>query len=56
MLLTSHVARAGESQPSVRDDYKHMQKYLDISIQQMSADFETVRKHLHIDKWLVFGG
>jgi hypothetical protein len=27
----------------VRDGYKHMQRYLDISIAQMSADFETVR-------------
>lgn len=48
--------RAGESQPSVRDDYKHMQQYMDISIEQMSADFERVRTHLDIQQWLVFGG
>ena len=46
----------GSSQPSVRDDYKHMQLYKDITIAQMSADFELVREHLQIDKWLVFGG
>ena len=33
-----------------------MKKYLDISIDKMSADFEVVRKALVIDKWLVFGG
>ena len=46
----------GLSQPSVRDDYRHMAKYADISIEQMSADFEIVRKALGVDKWLVFGG
>lgn len=46
----------GQSQPSVRDDYRHMAKYTDISIEQMSADFELVRKALRVDKWLVFGG
>ena len=46
----------GRSQPSVRDDHKHMQRYLDISIAQMSADFETLRESLGIEKWLVFGG
>ena len=33
-----------------------MQRYLDISIEQMSGDFEAVRAQLGIDKWLVFGG
>ena len=46
----------GKSKPSVRDDYKHMAKYADISIEQMSADFELVRESLGIDRWLVFGG
>lgn len=46
----------GNSQPSVRDDYQHMQKYKDISITQMAADFEQIREKLDIPKWLVFGG
>lgn len=46
----------GKSEPSVRVDFKHMQHYLDISIAQMSADFEKVREHLRIPQWLVFGG
>ena len=46
----------GSSQPSVRDSHTHMQRYLDISIGQMSADFETARAHLGIERWLVFGG
>ena len=36
----------GRSKPSVRDDWSNMQYYLDISIQQMSEDFEKLRKHL----------
>eukprot|EP00943_MAST-04B_sp_MAST-4B-sp1_P001363 g1363.t1 len=46
----------GRSTPSVRDDYNNIQYYLDISIEQMSDDFELIRKHLKIDRWLVFGG
>jgi len=46
----------GLSKPSVRDDYKHMHKYMDISIEQMSVDFEKVRESLGIERWLVFGG
>ena len=46
----------GKSQPSVRDDFKNMQKYLDISITKMSADFELIREKLNIERWLVFGG
>ena len=46
----------GKSQPSVRDDFTNMKKYLDISINKMSADFELVREKLGIQKWLVFGG
>lgn len=46
----------GLSTPSVQSDYHNMQEYLNISIDQMSADFEIVRQQLSIDKWLVFGG
>ena len=46
----------GLSQPSVREDYRHMQRYMDITVEQMSADFERVRTALHIERWLVFGG
>lgn len=49
----------GKSQPSVLDPnhgVANMQLYRDISLPQMSADFEVVRKELQIDKWLVFGG
>ena len=33
-----------------------LQRYMDISIKQMSEDFELIRKALGIDAWLVFGG
>lgn len=49
----------GKSRPGVLDPVNgvaNMQLYRDISLPQMSADFETVRKELGIDKWLVFGG
>ncbi|KAL1503683.1 hypothetical protein AB1Y20_012156 [Prymnesium parvum] len=46
----------GRSQPSVRDDFRHMQRYADISIGAMAADFERVRESLGIERWLVFGG
>ena len=46
----------GLSQPSVRDDWRHMERYADISIAQMSADFERLRETLGIERWLVFGG
>ena len=46
----------GLSQPSVRDDFRHMQRYMDITVEQMSADFELVREALSIERWLVFGG
>ena len=36
----------GNSQPSVREDYKNMKFYLDISISQMADDFEKVREKL----------
>jgi len=56
----------GKSLPSVRDQTKtssgvtqgvlNMKLYQDITIVQMSADFEKIREHLKIKKWLVFGG
>ena len=56
----------GESLPSVRDQTKtssgvtqgvlNMRLYQAITIVQMSADFEKIREHLQIKKWLVFGG
>ena len=46
----------GYSTPSVRESAAHMKRYLDISIEQMSADFERVRKALRVQRWLVFGG
>ena len=33
-----------------------MKYYENITIEMMSNDFEALRKHLMIDKWLVFGG
>jgi proline iminopeptidase len=46
----------GRSQPSVRDDWKNMELYQNISIDLISKDFEVIRKHLDIDQWLVWGG
>jgi len=60
----------GKSTPSVQDltpvedevlgtinaGVRNMVYYRDISIQQMGADFEHVRKALGIENWLVFGG
>eukprot|EP00986_Skeletonema_menzelii_P009050 scaffold4028_cov263-Skeletonema_menzelii.AAC.1 len=36
----------GNSQPSVRDDYRNMQHYLDISIDLIAKDFELIRTYL----------
>ena len=36
----------GKSQPSVRDDYKNMKLYMEISISQMADDFEQIREKL----------
>ena len=46
----------GNSEPSVRDDWRNMEYYKDISIDQICADFELVREALGIDQWLVWGG
>lgn len=46
----------GNSQPSVRDSWKNMKYFQNISIDEMAADFELVRESLGIEKWLVWGG
>ena len=46
----------GKSQPSVRDSVDHMAFFKDITIADMSADFEAVRECLGLTQWLVFGG
>lgn len=46
----------GRSQPSVREDCQNLRYYKDLTIDQMSLDFEQVRQALNIDRWLVFGG
>lgn len=46
----------GYSQPSVRDDWHNMELYKNISIEQISNDYEKVRTYLGIDQWLVWGG
>lgn len=46
----------GNSQPSVRDDYRNMKYYQDVSIDLIAKDFEEVRKYLGIEEWVVWGG
>jgi pimeloyl-ACP methyl ester carboxylesterase len=46
----------GNSQPSVRENWKNMAYYKDISIDKMCADFELVREAMGIKQWLVWGG
>jgi proline iminopeptidase len=46
----------GNSQPSVRDDYRNMKHYMDISIDLIAKDFELIRSHLGIEEWVVWGG
>jgi pimeloyl-ACP methyl ester carboxylesterase len=46
----------GNSQPSVRDSWKNMKYYDNISIDMIVADFEIVREHLGLDAWMVWGG
>jgi proline iminopeptidase len=46
----------GSSQPSVRDDWHNMKLYSNISIDLIAKDFEVIRKHLQIEKWVVWGG
>lgn len=46
----------GKSQPSVRDDYRNMKLYQDVSIGLIAQDYEKVREHLNIDQWVVWGG
>lgn len=46
----------GNSQPSLRDDYRNMKYYRDVSIDLIAQDFEKVREHLGIKEWVVWGG
>ncbi len=46
----------GYSQPSVRDDYRNMKLYQDISIDMIANDYEIVRNFLGIQSWVVWGG
>lgn len=46
----------GSSQPSVRDDWRNMQLYRNITIGVISADFEVVRTYLGVKRWVVWGG
>ena len=46
----------GNSQPSVRDSWRNMKYYMDISIDEIVSDFEIVRTSLDIDQWMVWGG
>jgi proline iminopeptidase len=49
----------GNSQPSVRNHKNgidNMKYYQNISIDLICVDFEKVREHLKIDKWIVWGG
>lgn len=55
-VVESDQRGTGRSQPSVWDDWRNMKYYENITIEMMSNDFEALRKHLMIDKWLVFGG
>ncbi|MBS0655059.1 MAG: alpha/beta fold hydrolase, partial [Verrucomicrobia bacterium] len=42
--------------PSAEDLSTPSQIFKDVTIQTLAADLEAIRKQLHIDKWLVFGG
>jgi proline iminopeptidase len=46
----------GNSQPSVRQDWRNMKHYMNISIDVIAHDYELVRESLGIDQWLVWGG
>ena len=56
MVVEVDQRGTGLSRPSVRDDFRNMQHYLNLDIAMMSADFELVREALGISRWLVFGG
>lgn len=55
-VVESDQRGTGKSKPSVWDDPANMERYRDVSIDQMASDFETLREALGIDAWLVFGG
>lgn len=42
--------------PSANDSVTPSQTFKDVTIQTVAEDIEALRKHLGIEKWLVFGG
>lgn len=46
----------GRSEPSVRRSAGNMRYYANVSIDQLADDYELVREHLGVDRWLVWGG
>ncbi len=42
--------------PSAMDSTTSSRVFQDVTIKTLTNDMETLRKHLNIDKWLVFGG
>jgi proline iminopeptidase len=43
-------------EPTAEDLTTPSQTFKDVTIDTLAADIEAIRKHLNIDKWLVFGG
>ncbi|MBS0656571.1 MAG: alpha/beta fold hydrolase [Verrucomicrobia bacterium] len=43
-------------EPSAEDFTTPSQIFKDVTIHTLAKDIEAIRKHLNIDKWLVFGG
>ncbi len=46
----------GKSRPSIDDTHVRADTFKDVSIDDMIADLEKLREHLHIPHWVVFGG
>lgn len=46
----------GKSHPSVEDTHVRPAAFKDVSVDEMVADLEKLREHLHIPHWIVFGG
>lgn len=46
----------GKSSPSVMSRKVHPVYFKNISVNDMVSDLEALRKHLNIQKWIVFGG
>jgi pimeloyl-ACP methyl ester carboxylesterase len=56
MLLRACVLIALMLKTGAAAQVENMRFYMDISLEQMSKDFEAVREHLGVEQWLVFGG